>query len=131
MEGISNDPSPGQGEKKIEEEVKKSYDQLYADILKKDQEADDAKKRGDATLEFDKVRKLGFATSKDIDDRIEAVFGKMIQKIDNLENDNTKLREWVMRAKAQGLNTGKLEENTQENELLKSWERPFMKDLKK
>lgn len=122
---------PTDAAKKQEQEVKKSYDELYSELLKKEQTRLDAETESRATLEFDRVRSLGFTTQKDVDTKIEAIFSKFVNEVKNLREENTKLREWVMKAKAQGLNVGKLEEETKEESVLKAWERPFIKDLKK
>lgn len=119
-----------QGEQKIEQQITQNFDAQYQELLKKDQEAIEAKLRGEATQKFDEVRKLGFATTKDVDDKIQAIFGKFVSELQALREENTKLREWVMRAKAQGLNTGRLDEEIpREESVLKDWERPFLREF--
>lgn len=122
---------PATMDRKIEEQTKKSFDDAYSEFLKKEQEKAESEMKGRAVAQFDEVRKLGFATAKDIDDKIEIIFSKFIKEVEQMREENVKLREWVMRAKAQGLNTGKLEEERPIESVLKSFERPFLKDMKR
>ena len=117
---MNNEPGPSQADNKIEEQTKKSFDDVYRELLKNEQEKMESEIRGRTTLDFDNVRKLGFATTKDIDEKIEGIFGKFVQEVQQLRDENVKLREWVMRAKAQGLNSGKLDEQISEESSLKS-----------
>ena len=119
----TNEPSPADGDKKIEETTKLNFDKIYEEQLKREQEALESKLRGDATAKFDEVRKLGFATNKDIDAKIEGIFGKFVSEVQGLREENTKLREWVMRAKAQGLNSGAMDDKPHDENTLKAHER--------
>ena len=121
----TNEPGPADGQAKREQATHDNIEKSYQDLLKKDQEAMEAKLRGDATTRFDEVRQLGFATEKDIDRKIEGIFGKFTEEVKNLRDENTKLREWVMRAKAQGLNSGATEESPQENNMMKKWRKTW------
>lgn len=125
MPNPTNEPGPADGDKKIEEKTAKSYDDMYSELLRKDQEKLEKLMTERSTQDFDSVRKLGFVTNKDVDSKIEAIFGKFVSEVQTLRDENTKLREWVMRAKAQGLNSGATEEDRREESALKSWERPF------
>jgi len=119
----TNEPSPADGDRKIENNVKVNFDQKYDELLKKEQEAMESKITGEATVEFDKVRKLGFATKSDIDSHVKGIFGKFVSEIEAMRQENLKLREWVMRAKMHGLNSGATEENKKEENRLKAYER--------
>src|SRR3990167_8515570 len=107
----TNEPGPADGQAKMEAEVKNDVDAQYQELLKKEQESLEEKFRGDATAKYEEVRKLGFATKKDIDQYVQGVFGKFFTEMQTMREENTKLREWVMRAKAHGLNSGITDES--------------------
>lgn len=129
MEGANNEPSPLAGDRKADEQSAVNFDTQYQDMLKQEQEKLEAEAKGRAAHEFDNVRKLGFATTKDIDERIQGIFGKFVSQMEEMKAENTKLREWVMRAKAQGLNSGRVDEQVAPKSAMSEWERPFMKEL--
>ena len=113
----TNEPAPADGQRKLEQQTHDNIEQSYQELLKKDQDAMSAKLQGEATAKFDEVRRLGFATNDDIKKQVEGVYGKFIEEVKTLREENTKLREWVMRAKAQGLNSGVTEDSTPQNTL--------------
>ena len=117
----TNEPSPADGDRKIEQQTHENFDKSYQDLLRKEQEAIETKLRGEATHKFDEVRKLGFATSADVDKKVEAIFGKFVDEVKGLRDENAKLREWVMRAKMQGLNSGTTEDKPKESDTMKKW----------
>ena len=128
----TNEPGPAEGDKKIEQNVVNNFDKQYAEMLKKEQEALESKQRGETALQFDNVRKLGFATKADMDESIKGIFGKFVSELEAMRQENTKLREWVMRAKAQGLTGSALEQSQdQPDSQLKEFERPFFKNMRK
>jgi hypothetical protein len=105
--------------------VQKDLDAQYSDMLKKEQERIEAEKRGITALEFDKFRGLGFATKQDIDESIKGIFGKMVSELEAQKKQNTELREWVMRAKAQGLTGGSLDQKSDND--VSDYLKPFMR----
>jgi len=115
----TNEPSPADGDKKVEQQVATNFDEMYKQILKKEQDEHDNKLRTDATQEYEKVRNLGFATKKDIEETI----GKFAAEVKTLREENDKLREWVMRAKARGLAGGATDDKPKEDNLLKAHDR--------
>lgn len=117
----TNEPSPADGDRKLEQQTHENFDKSYQELLKKEQEAIEAKLKGEATQKFDEVRKLGFATSADVDKKVENIFGKFVEEVKGLRDENAKLREWVMRAKMQGLNSGVGDEKPKEDDLMKKW----------
>jgi len=84
----------------------REVEQLYSNVVKDETEKTLAVAQTEAVTEFDKTRKLGFATMGDLDDQIN----KKIVKIDtelrneivNMRNEWTAFREFMLRAKAQG-----------------------------
>jgi hypothetical protein len=90
--------------------ITNNFDKQYEEMLKKEQEVQESKIRGEATMQFDNVRKLGFATKSDVDESIKGIFGKFVSEIEAMRKQNTELREWVMRAKQQGLTSGALDQ---------------------
>ena len=119
----TNEPGPAQGDAKLEQNTQVDFDKAYQELLKKEQESMESRVRGDATAKFDEVRKLGFATKTDIDEYVKGIFGKFVSEVEGLREENTKLREWVMRAKAQGLNSGTTEDAPKDTNQLKAHDR--------
>ena len=111
---------------KIEDSVANAYDR----IVKEESDKQQAEVESAAAQRFEEVRRLGFATKKDIEEFVAAQKEK--SDTEQLRRDFTELREFVLRAKARGLNTGKNEEDVaQPDGVMKAWERPFYKDFKK
>ena len=106
----TNETGPSDGDKKIETENKQSFDEMYRTMLKRDQDQYDNELKAKATQDFESVRKLGFATQKEVSESVEKFFGKFAEELRKMREENTQLREWVMRAKAQGLNSGRLDD---------------------
>src|SRR3990167_7297240 len=117
----TNEPGPADGQAKMEAQVKNDVDAQYQELLKREQEALEEKFKGDATAKYEEVRKLGFATKKDIDQYVQGMFGKFFEEIKTMREENTKLREWVMRAKAHGLNSGAMEDTQPSDNPMKKW----------
>jgi hypothetical protein len=120
-----NEPSPADGDRKLEQQTHENFDKAYQDLLSKEQEAMESKLRGEATQKFDEVRQLGFATATDVDKKIGVIFGKFFSEMEKMRDENTKLREWVMRARMQGLNSGAGDEKKKEPSVLDKYRRPF------
>ena len=121
---IENEPSMADGQRKIEDQTHDNINKSYNDFLKKEQEALDAKLKGEATARFDEVRKLGFSTQKDVETQIQGIFGKFVTQLEDIKKENAALREWVMRAKVQGLNAGAVEDQKQPSTMDK-WRRAW------
>lgn len=119
----TNEPGPTQGDAKIENNVKNDFDRAYDELLKKEQEALETRMRNESTQNYEKVRALGFATKKDIEEQVRGMFGKFVEETEKIREENRQLREWVMRAKAQGLNSGVTEDKPKDENLLKAHER--------
>ena len=109
---VMNNPDPAEGDKKIERSVQESYEK----IAKEEQEHKDFEMKKAAIDEFEKMHRFGFVTNKDIELAVEGRVGKLLEaqteltnQLTEMKKENMALREFVLRAKAQGLNSGKLE----------------------
>lgn len=99
--------------KQAQQAERQSIDSQYSEFMKKEQERVNAEMQSKAAQDFDAVRKLGFATQKDIQDSVESYFNRFVKGIEEIKEEQLKLREWVMRAKMQGLTSDKLEGQTE------------------
>src|SRR3990167_5447203 len=111
-----------QGMKGADQKIADSVSGAYDRIVKEEADKQQAEVESAAAQEFDKVRRLGFVTKKDLEEMIAA--WKEKSETETLRKDFTELREFVLRAKVRGLNTGKVEEdimNPAQSEL-KAWE---------
>ena len=113
-------------DKVAQQDVQVRFDQEYENQLKKDQDAYDSQLRGESVQKFDEVRKLGFATHKDIEKMLNDTHGKYIDEVKALKDELTKFKEWVMRAKAHGLTGGALDQKDESNEV-SDYLKPFMR----
>src|SRR3990167_6025890 len=103
----------------------------YRELLKKEQEAQQAREQGETAVKFDNVRKLGFATKTDIDDTVKGIFGKFASENEAMRKEITALREFVLQAKARGLNSGVLDQPTgKEASLLDKFKPAFRENWK-
>lgn len=118
---VENEPGPAQGQQKIEDQVHNDIEKEYQQVLKREQEAMEAKMRGDTTARYEEVRKLGFATKQDLEENIKGFFGKFMEAQEKQAREFAQLREWVMRAKAQGLNAGATDDKPVVDDPLKKW----------
>lgn len=120
---MSNEPGPADADRKIEQNVKNSYDDVYHEMMKKEDEAKDAA----AAAKFDDIRKLGFSTKKDIDESLQSMFTKFMDNQNKTDEKFKKLEEWVMRKviQANPANSGKLDDPQDEPSPMKSWERSW------
>jgi len=101
---------PPAEERKNEDDEDKIGKQ-YANVLAQEQKRQEAGTHMEAAKEFDKVRTLGFATKKDLDEQMKTSIQPIVEELQKMRQENTELREFVLRAKAQGLNTGKLDKD--------------------
>ena len=113
----------GAANKKIEESLQDANTRILkeeSDKVLSEQESATAKR-------FDETRRLGFVTKRDMEEFFEGV--KNTQNVQALEKKFDELREFVLRAKARGLNSGATEEEAKKEEesALKAWERPWVR----
>ena len=106
--------NPSDAEKQREAQITTDIEKRYQDVLRKEQDAYEAKLRGEATQRFDDVRKLGFATRADIDEALKSMANELAQ----LRQEHQKDLEMLLRARAQGINVGQLEGQQQPKDTL-------------
>ncbi len=122
----TNEPGPAQGNRKLEAAVDGSLERDYQEYQKKEQERVAVEMQNEAKLAAEKfadIQKLGFLTKKDIEEHDKNLFGKFVSELEAMRQENVKLREWVMRAKAQGLNSGATDDKPKDETTLKSHDR--------
>lgn len=102
--------------RKLEDQIHQSTTDFYENLLKQEQEAAEAKRREETTLQFDTVRKLGFATAKDVDEKLQGIVKSIATELENIKQENLKMREFIVRMRAQGaglpqgMNSGALDQ---------------------
>jgi hypothetical protein len=119
----------------LNQNIAQETDQHYQEWLKQDQERVLAEETSKKNMEFDKVRQLGFVTKQDIDKNIEQYYGKFMEQVNKLVEENTKLREMVYRARAQGMNGGATDstavQQADNNTIANRFARPFNSGMRK
>ena len=100
------EPHEQQGE--IAQSDNKMMDELtnqYANVVKQEGEKQTQLHDQETTRKFEEIKTLGFLTKRDLDD-----FGKgvteQLNEVKKLRDEFTTLREFMLRAKAQGVTSG-------------------------
>lgn len=129
-EPITNEEAgPAAAGKKIEQQVQKSFEDTFNEIMQQDQEA----KEQELRVQYDSIKKHGFITQKEMDEKIDSVAKTFVQEIKKLHDENLKLLEAFKKGRSRGISGGALdqEQQQQEESALKAWERPFYRNMKR
>lgn len=133
MEGVNNEPSPGQLDKKLSDTIEEQYTKM----VQEEKDARDAEIQKAAVTDFlEKIKKLGFVPREDVEKTVTESVKAFQSQIDEIKKDFAELKEFSLRAKARGQNSGaqEPEEPQPAQDLLKAWEssrKAFAKDWKK
>jgi hypothetical protein len=116
---------------KLDQQLKTGVEKQYQDFLKQEQDRISAQQQAAGAVKFDEFRQLGFATKNDIEQQVNAYYGRFVEKLEQMEKDNAELRQFVLRAKMQGFNSGQTDDtHIERNEILEKFKRPFNAGMK-
>lgn len=102
---------PASLDKKLEQQTH----ELYDNYLKAEAEKEKAAIESEAAKRFDDVRRLGFLTKDDVAAFQNQTTTQLNTEVENLKKEIVALREFIFRAKAQGLNSGALDQPKNDN----------------
>lgn len=124
-EPITGEPGPSDANRKIEEGVKKSFDDVYTEILTTDQKEKDRQIKE----QFENLRNYGLLTRDDVEEHFKPIVSEMHDKITKLEEQNLKLIEALSRDRARGRNSGATENTEVKKSAFDDWKRPFIDEI--
>jgi len=104
MPNIMNEPDLKTGDQKIEASIRKTNEQIYNEMVKREQAKvdEEAKLRVDTEVE-ERMRKMGFATPKDVESRIAEFYRPIQEEMQKMRTDMEQFIEKIARARVQGV----------------------------
>ena len=120
-------PLAGQA-KQNQEIVRQSSEQIYNEMVKKEQSKLDEEFRKKAQDQFDPIRKMGFATTGDVETYVQASEKKITEMLEQDRIERNEFLEKLARARAQG--AFNIPEKTDQTDMPQVYNnRPFLKEM--